>query len=61
MGWFLNKATSEVKNFVKGLILNGIRNEKLGDYTGDFEKIADIFNGEHKQTTVMRLKDIEHY
>ena len=61
MGWFSKKATSDNELFVDSLNLHEIRNEILGDYTGDFEIIGDTIIGEHKQTTAMRFKNIEHY
>ena len=47
--WFFKVATSDNRLFVDSSKLHGIRNEILGDYTGDFELIGDNINAEHRQ------------
>ena len=61
MGRFFKLATSDNKLFVISLYSNEIKNELLGDYTGDFEMIFDIVVAEHKQATAIRYKNFEHY
>ena len=61
MGRFFKIATSDKKIAVNSLFLHETRNENLGDYTGDFGIVGDNFVGEHKQTTTMTFKNIEHY
>ena len=48
---------SENKNFLDSLNLNEIKNEITGDYTGYFRLVG----GEHKMTTALRFKYMEHF
>ena len=57
MGWVFKIVKSYTKKFFNRWISQDIGNEILEHYTGDFEKIGDIFFGEHKRSTDMRFKN----
>ena len=60
IGRFFELATTDRK-YVNGLNLHEIKNDILGDYTGDFELIGSMLVGEVKQKTNIRFKNVDDF
>ena len=60
IGRFFELATTNRK-YVNGLNLHEIKNEILGDFTGDFELIGSMLVCEIEQKTNVRFKNVDDF